>query len=68
MYKDYQASNDYVGGDCMIGTKGKPCAVEVVKRMVLNLDSLKWTMTIDMCRGLAMRGGERKEGMTLELP
>ena len=69
-YTDYQATNDYVGGDCMVGTRGKLCSVEMVKRRVLDLNSRKWTLTLDMCRGLGMRGGGNtlREKMRLELP
>merc|ERR1719402_1791284 len=31
-YTDYQATNDYVGGDCMVGAKGMLCSVEMAKR------------------------------------
>eukprot|EP00092_Neocalanus_flemingeri_P007658 GFUD01008269.1.p1 GENE.GFUD01008269.1~~GFUD01008269.1.p1 ORF type:complete len:818 (+),score=184.90 GFUD01008269.1:27-2480(+) len=63
----YQAKDDIISGDCLVGTKGKLFPVEVIKRKVLELTSDRWTLTIDMCRGLSMRGGPR-EKVHIEIP
>ena len=63
----YQAKPDAPSGDCMVGTTGLLWPVEHIKRMVLGLTSEKWTMTFDMCRGIAMRGAA-KEKMHMEIP
>ena len=63
----YQAKDDILSGDCLVGTKGKLLPVEVIKRKVLELTSERWTLTLDMCRGLSMRGGP-KEIVHMEIP
>ena len=57
----HQAREDSPSGDCLVGTTGTLFPVEAVKRRILELISEKWTMTLDMCRGLAMRGGPKQQ-------
>ena len=65
---NYNAQHNAPSGDCMVGISGTLCPVEVVKRKLLNLTSERWTLTIDMCRGLAMRGEGMKEKSHIILP
>ena len=67
-HTNYQAKPDAPSGDCMVGTNGILCPVEIIKRMVLELTSEKWTMTFDMCRGISMRGAAPREKMHMEIP
>ena len=60
-FTNYQVKDDTATGDCMVGTTGKLCPVELIKRKVLYLLSERWTMTLDMCRGLSMRGKPKEK-------
>ena len=57
----YEGKDNVINGDCLVGTTGELLPVEVIKRKVLELTSERWTLTLDMCRGLAMRGAAPKE-------
>merc|ERR1719317_311580 len=58
---NYKTHNDAPSGDCMVGTRGELCPVELVKRRLLNMTCERWTMTVDMCRGHSMRDMQRKK-------
>ena len=61
----YQAK-DNIYGDCLVGTTGDFFPVEVIKRKVLELNSERWTLTLDMCRGHFTRG-ITKEKIQIEI-
>ena len=58
---NYKTHNDAPSGDCMVGTRGELCPVELVKRRLLDMTCERWTMTVDMCRGHSMRDMQRKK-------
>ena len=67
-HTNYLPKNDAPSGDCMVGTTGFLFPAEAVKRKVLELTCDHWILTLDMCRGLSMRGTGLKEKMHFEIP
>ena len=66
-HTNYQAQSDAPRGDCLVSVTGKYCPTEGLKRKVLEVLSDRWTLTLDMCRGLSTRG-PMKERIHFEIP
>ena len=54
--------------NCLIGTTGKRFSVEVIKRKMLELNSGRWTLTLDCCRNDIYRGAQAPEKLILRIP
>ena len=62
----YQASEAALG-DCLVGTRGALLPCELLKRLVLEVESERWTLTLDMCRSVS-RSQARVERIQMEIP
>ena len=67
-YTSYEANDELISGDSLVGITGKLFSVELIKRKILEISSERWTLTLDMCRGIAMRGATIKEKLNIEIP
>ena len=60
----YQA-DEVALGDCLVGTRGALLPCELLKRAVLEVESGRWTLTLDMCRSVSRQQVER---IHMEIP
>ena len=50
-----------------MGTRGALLPCELLKRLVLEVESERWTLTLDMCRSVS-RSQARVERILIEIP